>query len=49
MSMIERLSHLFSKYDAEHERLLEFIRREGLNALVPDEQGIDHADETRPE
>lgn len=44
MSAIEKLAHLFARYDREKELLLEAIRREGYI-----KREIDHADESRPE
>jgi hypothetical protein len=52
MGALERLSHLFAKYDKEKELFLEHVRREGLNAVIRDEakRGWPHVDEPeRPE
>lgn len=32
MSVIERLAHLFARYDAEQEAFIEYVQREGRDA-----------------
>lgn len=47
MSAIEKLAHLFARYDREHELFKEHIRREGF--IKQEVDRINHTDESRPE
>jgi hypothetical protein len=52
VSAIEKLSHLFARYDREKELFLEYVRREGQNQrIITDvvKREHDHSDESRPE
>jgi len=49
MSARERLAHLFEKYDKARDNFLEARARERMILDVLKREGIDHADESRPE